>query len=301
MIRFVHNYKEYRRENMYPINPYILNGSKILDIFSGAVVGYSLRCLTNQYAGKCILIRRSIDNSTLEVGFVDGKLDYNLALDFSVGGDCYVQRWYNQLDISNWVEQLVISRQPKIISQGSFVLDSKQNPTILFSGSQYMPSNKSKIFSYGDYTSIAVVAISTKTNPSAMSILDSDTGIFGGRSIQAIRIESDKPASIGFNTQTSIYYDVGAVISNININTIINSIKTSTYLDVLTNGISNGAKMLSVNNVSINNGYMIGAYLNQTNADTQTFRGTISEIIHYPIDNSSNISSLNNDLIKFYI
>jgi len=57
--------------------------SYLLDTYTGAAAAYSLRKLRNAYAGSAIRVRRSSDNTTLDVGFdANGNLDTASMLSF---------------------------------------------------------------------------------------------------------------------------------------------------------------------------------------------------------------------------
>ena len=100
---------------------------------------YSLRQLY-KYTGPILKIRRSSDNATQDFYF-SGNL-YGIPeqeiLDFVGVGDGYVETWYDQSGKSRHATTTNTALQPKIVSSG--VMEKKNNrPTILFSGSQYLP------------------------------------------------------------------------------------------------------------------------------------------------------------------
>jgi len=49
----------------------------LLDEYSGAAAAYSLRRLSSSYSGDAIVVRRSSDNATQSIGFVNNELDTN--------------------------------------------------------------------------------------------------------------------------------------------------------------------------------------------------------------------------------
>ena len=65
--------------------------SYLLDTYSGAAAAYSLRKLNGSYTGSAIRIRRSNDNTTLDVGFdANGNLDTTSMLNFIGGQNLYL-------------------------------------------------------------------------------------------------------------------------------------------------------------------------------------------------------------------
>ena len=78
-------------------------GSRLLHFFGGNpldenfALGFSLRRLRSSYSGYCIEVRRSSDNTTLNIGFdSSGYLDIVTLLSFVGSGSGFVKTWYNQ-------------------------------------------------------------------------------------------------------------------------------------------------------------------------------------------------------------
>jgi len=105
----------------------------ILNQFPGASLGLSLRLLDINYTGFCIKVRRSSDNNELDIGFVNNELDTASLLTFVGSGDAFVSIWYGQDGNNNNAMQTVSVSQPKIVSNGSLILENGK-PTIFFDG-----------------------------------------------------------------------------------------------------------------------------------------------------------------------
>jgi len=111
----------------------------LLDTYSGAAVGYSLRRLRAAYSGNCIKVRRQlvetatsiVSDDYLEVGIVNNVLDEAALVTFATvptsghttNGDVFVNIWYDQSGSGNDASQSSASAQPKIVSSGSVLLD----------------------------------------------------------------------------------------------------------------------------------------------------------------------------------
>lgn len=94
---------------------------KLLDTYSGALAGYSLRLIDCQYAGALIRVRRSSDNAEADISAdANGNLD-TTALKNHVGtggtDDGFVTTWYSQTG-SNNATQTTAGNQPKIMDNG---------------------------------------------------------------------------------------------------------------------------------------------------------------------------------------
>ena len=124
--------------------------SYLLDTYTNAAVGYSLRKLSSAYTGSAIRVRRSSDNTEQNIGFdASGNLDTTSLLSFVGAGDGYVTTWYDQSgDISNnnptWpgftnktMIQTTASRQPTIVSGGSLILRNGK-PTVKYQPNSWL-------------------------------------------------------------------------------------------------------------------------------------------------------------------
>jgi len=70
--------------------------SYLLDDFTGASVAYSFRKLRSGYTGNCVKVKRSSDNTFLDIGFINNILDEASLLTFVGSGDGYIEKWYDQ-------------------------------------------------------------------------------------------------------------------------------------------------------------------------------------------------------------
>lgn len=94
------------------------------------LAGYSYRLLREAYAGFANLVRRSTDDTTQDIGFIDA-FDYNVAEfnAFIAGGDGFNRTWYDQFGAVNAI-QSTLAQQPVINpTQGS-----NSRPANLFDG-----------------------------------------------------------------------------------------------------------------------------------------------------------------------
>jgi len=92
-----------------------------LNEFSGASLGLSLVLLISNYLGFCIRVRRSSDNTELDIGFVDGVLDTTSLLNFVGSGNGFVSIIYEQIAGNNFIQNTA-SLQGQIVSNGSLIL-----------------------------------------------------------------------------------------------------------------------------------------------------------------------------------
>jgi hypothetical protein len=96
----------------------------LLDAFPNAAAAYSLRLLRSAYTGNCIEVRRSSDNTTQNIGFVNNVLDTASLLSFVGAGDGFVRTWYDQSGNGlNYSNTNVDTTQPRIVNSGVLETD----------------------------------------------------------------------------------------------------------------------------------------------------------------------------------
>lgn len=94
----------------------------LLDDYPNATLAYSLRKLRKNYLGSAITVRRSSDNSSLDIGFnSNGDLDTISLLNFVGASNGYIPKWYDQSGNGNNASILTSSYQPQIVSSGSLL------------------------------------------------------------------------------------------------------------------------------------------------------------------------------------
>lgn len=124
----------------------------LLDTYSGAAVGYSLRKLRTAYAGNCIRVRRSSDNAELNIGFVSNVLDTASLLTFCGVGNGFVTTWYDQSGNANNGVQTTAFNQPQIVSSGAMITTNGKN-SLLFNSTKLLLLGSSITVGASSYTS----------------------------------------------------------------------------------------------------------------------------------------------------
>lgn len=84
-----------------------------------SVVAYSVRKLSSCYNGYAIKVRRSSDDTLLDIGFLpSGVLDTTALLNFTGTSNAYVYKWYDQSGRRNDMLQELNNIQPQIVFDG---------------------------------------------------------------------------------------------------------------------------------------------------------------------------------------
>jgi hypothetical protein len=91
------------------------------DLFGMPTIGLSLRKLTPN-ATNCIRVRRSSDNTELDIGFVantpNSPIDTTALLSFVGAGNGFITTWYDQSTNNNNAIQTTAANQPRIVNSG---------------------------------------------------------------------------------------------------------------------------------------------------------------------------------------
>lgn len=104
----------------------------LLDIVPGASVAYSLRKLSKNYLGAAIRVRRSSDNTEMNIGFYSsGYLNTTELLSFVGNNDGFITTWYDQSGNNINAIQTSSSAQPQIVSVGD-TINYNNKPIIKF-------------------------------------------------------------------------------------------------------------------------------------------------------------------------
>jgi len=108
----------------------------LLDQYSGAAAGYSLRKLSKSYTGFAIKVQDNVGGATQDIGFnADGELDTVALLAYAGSNDVFVETWYDQSGSGNNATQGSSAARPKIVSSGAVVVDNNGKPAVEFDGS----------------------------------------------------------------------------------------------------------------------------------------------------------------------
>lgn len=112
-----------RQRGVMLANPYRYVRFPLDSYTTGLWSACALVRLLTSWTGSLIRVRRSSDNSELDIGFVSGALD-TAALATFVGSDsAYVVKWYDQSGAGNDFANATTSTQPRIVNAG--VYDAK--------------------------------------------------------------------------------------------------------------------------------------------------------------------------------
>jgi hypothetical protein len=275
----------------------------LLDEYPNAKAAYSLRKLSSTYAGSCIRVRRSSDNTEQDIGFVGNELDTTSLLSFVGANNGYVTTWYNQKGTGDNLNNITAINQPLIVNSG-VVETVNGKPAILGDSNDLLAAGDTTTFKYlhdGTTKSSTVSVMKTGANVTSthfywLTTLASSTSIgvnnfmFSSifrqraRNGGAATIQTD--GSIAINTQYTFFqiHDVGnatnadKLIMNIN-----NGSDIATNTSSFTPSTGNSSFRLSVFNY----------YIPSNNLGLD---GHIQEMIFWNDDYSADKSAINTNI-----
>ena len=100
----------------------------LLDVYPNAWHAFSLNKLRSAYTGACIRVRRSSDNTEMDIGFASNNfLDTTALLAFVGSGNGFVVTWYDQSGNGRDVTQATAANQPRIVNSGVIETNASKN------------------------------------------------------------------------------------------------------------------------------------------------------------------------------
>lgn len=137
----------------------------LLDAFLALVfMAFSFRLLNSSYAGPCIRVRRSSDNTQLDIGFVAGWLDVAALLTFVGAGSGYIVTWYDQSGSGRHHTNATTAAQSRIVNAGVLDIVPNLRPAPLWGGSSRLNAAASVAWPGGSMQSFAVFSTDALAN-----------------------------------------------------------------------------------------------------------------------------------------
>lgn len=193
-----------------------LEGTSILDVYPVASAAYSLRKTKSDYAGSAIKVRRSSDNTELDIGFVNGNFDTAALKTFTGANSAYVTTWYDQSGNARNLTQSTAGNQPRVVNAGVVEREGTQ-PTVTFLSASSTYLDGGDVLDYlGAYMNTFTVAKFSSAAEQTVYAKSIAAGVFGryamfksGGSLTSLLIDnvnSDASASVSYsNTDLSLF------------------------------------------------------------------------------------------------
>jgi len=271
-----------------------LSSPLLLDNLSGSTGAFSLRKLNSSYNGSAIQVRRSSDNTTQDIGFINNQLDTASLNTFCSGTNGFVTIWYNQSDTNNNAIQSTASNQPKIYDSSTGVELENGKPAILFDDSN---DNFLEVVdtSFGNIQSnLSNFTVFKLNSTSYFPTIYSKGYAFDGSILLSARISTNYLV-VGFDDHEH----------RTSYNLLNNHILSSNIFKLGTDGIKiyiNSVlnhQMTTTEDLTGSNSYKFS--IGRNNRDNNYYwSGTIQEILLFSSDQTLNKTTIENDINTNY-
>lgn len=167
-----------------------------MDPFTFPWRAYSLRRLLSVYTGPLVQVRRSSDDTTLDIGFdLDGDLDTAALTAFVGANNGFVTRWYDQSGSGAHLEQGTTTAQPSIVTAGVVnLLDGL--PCVTFDGTNdWLTVASAGLYAAG----AATMAIVFSGASAANSVVVGESNNAGGGALYRLM----RSSTAAWNTQAT--------------------------------------------------------------------------------------------------
>jgi hypothetical protein len=263
---------------MFLINPYIFasGGSYLLDTYSGADLAFSTRRLSSTYMGACLRVRRSSDNSELDIGFVGGDLDTAAISTFCGGGIGYVAKWYNQNGGGFDLFNTTAANQPVIYNNGFTLRNGK--PYIQATATRWLYFTSAYIMSANEDYSLWMTYEKSNTNNNAILYQSGSSYMW-----------MDYGASQYVNSSNTVTISPQYLANTLYLNNTISDYSLSTK--IYQNNVLIGSR-----GASTTGGQILFVPAHQFRSATITY----SELIWYKSDKTSDASAISSNINDYF-
>ena len=249
-----------------------------------ALAGFSVRLIRFGYSGNCLKVRRSSDNSELDIGFdSNGNLDISAIETHCGSSDGFVSVWYDQSGNGNNVTQTVTSLQPKIYDGSAVVQDNGRPAIQAISASNYLRWPGTIITGTGARSMLCVANADSAVNDNFLTLSSAATGNgeqWNWTPEVRIRVIGDRRYDNNpMDTQTigMLTFPAGG---------------DTTDIDFYENGTQATVSVVTTA-YAINTGTSGFAYMHST-------LGKMQEMVLWTSDQDSNVTDINNDADTYY-
>jgi hypothetical protein len=285
--------------------PYAVAAANLLlDDYPNAAAAYSLRKLDKDYTGSAIRVRRSNDNAEQNIGFVGNDLDTaSLKTFVGAGNNGFVTVWYDQSGNARNATQTTAANQPRVVNAGTVERQNGKVSTFYDGSNDYLENNTNNFL----INNISHYAVSSRGNNANTIRTIYSTGILSGTGngfgfLYADNSNFASQNNLFQNIRTiSVSQAIGAYTNTINTNNLIFGFSTSssdtTYF--------NGGNVKAVSHSRVNNGsngrIVLGARRDNFLLSYDFYlNGTISEIVFWESNQSSNRTGIETNINDYY-
>jgi hypothetical protein len=256
----------------------------LLDLYPGAAAAYSLRKLNSAYTGSSIRVRRT-DLQELDIGFTStGELDTAALVAFAGSSSAFVTTWYDQSENGRNATQSTALLQPTIVDAGNLIAENGKI-AVRFNQIHFLKT----IGTAFNSLQTTIIAVSRQNINEFNYLRLVSIGSFS--SGYTIVSQFDANAMTGGANGTLAVF--GGVKLSQNVTLLYND-ATKLYLT------QNNVELGFVNKTVTSYGNKDLFIASDSDNTTTKWRGTIQEIIVYPLNQSANNLGIQTNINDFY-
>lgn len=290
----------------------------LLDQYPTASAAWSVRKLRTEYTGAALRVRRSNDNATQDIGFVNNALDTTQIRSFVGSNSAFVDIWYDQSGRGFNLTMPSSSAQPRIVNSGLIESSSISNPlpTLAFDGTDFMTGSQ---FITGSANASCFYVFSSTTAAAAdtnsffwyTSGLESNNAFFKGSQAGALAAErmtyglSKQPTINGGRLGSTTYARAANTMfveSDFWLSSGMRGFQNNTEitLNVNANGFTTGVNASPANVAPVTNLFALCAFINVGLTFAFGPGGKVSEVIWWGDNKINERIDINNNINQYY-
>lgn len=290
----------------------------LLDQYPTASAAWSIRKLRTEYTGPALRVRRSNDNATQDIGFLNNALDTTQLRTFVGSNSAFVDIWYDQSGRGFNLTMPSSSAQPRIVNAGLIESSSISNPlpTLAFDANDFMTGSQF-ITGSGNASCFFVYSATQAAAANSNTFFYYDGGVeannaFGkGSSAGALTNEtvffflSKQPTINGGRLGSTTYTRAANTMfieSDFWLSSGMRGFQNNTEisLNINANGFTTGVNASPANVAPVTNIFSLCAYLATANTYSFANGGKVSEVIWWGDNKINERVDINNNINQFY-
>ncbi|WGK94383.1 MULTISPECIES: putative Ig domain-containing protein [Flavobacterium] len=259
-----------------------------------AKVAYSLRKLVSDYSGAAILVRRSSDNATQDIGFdLSGNLNQTALTTFIGGSSGFVVTWYDQSGNGNNATNNTNANQPRIVNAGVLELFNNK-PTITTTANSQFLDLSTTISTNSLVTNVVAAMQSGTSNSGRLISLAASSGASDFNSITSTFLGRNGALNAILSYRNSLANGSSTVLLNtlFTATSVYDGSNSTMYVNGVTGSVVSSTGSFGASRVRI---------FGHTANTTEGWTGSLSEVVIFDqAFTSTNRTSVNSSQSVYY-
>jgi hypothetical protein len=282
----------------------VVTDTLLLDSFPAAAA-YSLRKLKSSYTGNCIRVRKTLNNTEQDIGFVNNFLDTASLKTFVGTSNGFVVTWYDQSGNGRDASNSTTTAQPKIYDSATASLSKRNNKVSLApdGGDELKVTTGLDILQNKGYGYCFSVNCSVISSGISYLLLISNNVAGTARFLVDFNRTTNQRNGIGgrrldANSFTSIQSSSNFSVTNLQlVSSIIDYATSDAYIYRNGTSVASNTSFLTDGNTS----NTASASMSLFGSSGTNLNGSCSEIIIYNTNESSNRTKIENNINRNWL